>query len=146
MLLRICTAVLVSLVLAPAAQAGTVQIDSDCDRYSCLWAANYYAGAGERNSVTVTRSGPGVVEVRDDSALVIAGADCAALDPHAARCARADVQNLDARLFLRDAGIAVRRADTFPGLDPTWARIAVRPESLTDRLLTALDRTLQPTH
>jgi len=40
MLLRICTAVLVSLVLAPAAQAGTVQIDSDCDRYRCLWAAN----------------------------------------------------------------------------------------------------------
>jgi cobyrinic acid a,c-diamide synthase len=50
-----------------------------------------------------------------------------------------------ARLFLRDAGIAVRRADTFPGLDPTWARIAVRPEPMTDRLLTVLDRTLQPT-
>ena len=50
-----------------------------------------------------------------------------------------------ARQLLRDAGIAVRRADTFPGLDSTWARIAVRPEPLTDRLLTALDRTLQPT-
>jgi cobyrinic acid a,c-diamide synthase len=50
-----------------------------------------------------------------------------------------------ARQHLRDAGIAVRRADTFPGLDSTWARIAVRPEPLTDRLLTALDRTLQPT-
>ena len=49
-----------------------------------------------------------------------------------------------ARLLLRDAGIALRRADTFPGLDSTWARIAVRPEPLTDRLLTALDRTLQP--
>ena len=44
------------------------------------------------------------------------------------------------RLSLRDAGIAVRRTDTFPGLDSTWARIAVRPEALTDRLLEALDR------
>nr|WP_232211585.1 MULTISPECIES: cobyrinate a,c-diamide synthase [Nocardioides] len=44
-----------------------------------------------------------------------------------------------ARLSLRDVGIAVRRCDTFPGLDPTWARIAVRPEPLTDRFLVALD-------
>jgi cobyrinic acid a,c-diamide synthase len=50
-----------------------------------------------------------------------------------------------ARLSLRDAGIAVRRADTFPGLDSTWARIAVRPEPMTDRLLSALDQILQPT-
>ena len=39
---------------------------------------------------------------------------------------------------LRDAGVAVRRADTFPGLDPTWIRIAVRPPTITDRLLAAL--------
>ncbi|HXH79452.1 MAG TPA: cobyrinate a,c-diamide synthase [Nocardioides sp.] len=43
------------------------------------------------------------------------------------------------RLMLRDAGIAVRRADTFPGLDSTWARIAVRPEPTTEHLFTALD-------
>jgi cobyrinic acid a,c-diamide synthase len=49
-----------------------------------------------------------------------------------------------ARLPLRDAGIAVRRGDTFPGLDSTWARIAVRPEPMTDRLLTALDQTRLP--
>jgi cobyrinic acid a,c-diamide synthase len=30
--------------------------------------------------------------------------------------------------------------DTFLGLDATWARIAVRPPTLTDRLLLALDR------
>jgi len=41
---------------------------------------------------------------------------------------------------LRDSGIAVRRADTFPGLDGSWIRIAVRPPEPTDRLLTALDR------
>ncbi|WP_435769433.1 Rv2231c family pyridoxal phosphate-dependent protein CobC [Nocardioides sp. SYSU DS0651] len=39
---------------------------------------------------------------------------------------------------LRGAGIAVRRADTFPGLDASWIRIAVRPPDLTDRLLAAL--------
>ena len=48
----------------------------------------------------------------------------------------------DAPRSLRDAGIAVRRADTFPGLDPTWARIAVRPDArrngLASRLLDEL--------
>jgi histidinol-phosphate/aromatic aminotransferase/cobyric acid decarboxylase-like protein len=41
---------------------------------------------------------------------------------------------------LRDAGIAVRRADTFPGLDDAHVRIAVRRPELTDRLLEALAR------
>ncbi|MGL4744871.1 MAG: cobyrinate a,c-diamide synthase [Dermatophilaceae bacterium] len=40
---------------------------------------------------------------------------------------------------LRSAGVAVRRADTFPGLDDTWVRVAVRPPEVTDRFLTALD-------
>ena len=48
------------------------------------------------------------------------------------------------RAALRSRGIAVRRADTFPGLDGTWARIAVRPPELTDRLLLALDRVRPP--
>ncbi|MEP9365447.1 cobyrinate a,c-diamide synthase [Nocardioides sp. CN2-186] len=39
---------------------------------------------------------------------------------------------------LRDRGIAVRRADTFPGLDGSWVRIAVRPPESTARLLSAL--------
>ncbi|WP_028644158.1 Rv2231c family pyridoxal phosphate-dependent protein CobC [Nocardioides sp. URHA0020] len=39
---------------------------------------------------------------------------------------------------LRDAGVAVRRADTFPGLDATWVRIAVRPPARTRSLLDAL--------
>lgn len=39
---------------------------------------------------------------------------------------------------LRAAGIAVRRADTFPGLDPSWVRISVRPDPLTDMVLTGL--------
>jgi len=44
---------------------------------------------------------------------------------------------------LRDNGIAVRRADTFPGLDDSWVRIAVRPPEVADRLLAALDRILR---
>ena len=39
---------------------------------------------------------------------------------------------------LRSAGYAVRRADTFPGLDATWVRIAVRRPDTTRKLLAAL--------
>ena len=38
---------------------------------------------------------------------------------------------------LRRAGIAVRRADTFPGLGGEWVRIAVRPAEQTTDLMTA---------
>ncbi|MFS0884423.1 cobyrinate a,c-diamide synthase [Aeromicrobium sp. 179-A 4D2 NHS] len=37
---------------------------------------------------------------------------------------------------MRDAGFALRRADTFPGLDDAWVRIAVREPSVTRHLLT----------
>jgi histidinol-phosphate aminotransferase len=40
---------------------------------------------------------------------------------------------------LRALGIAVRRADTFPGLAPGWIRIAVRDQAATAPLLAALD-------
>jgi len=39
---------------------------------------------------------------------------------------------------LRTQGFAVRRADTFPGLDASWIRIAVRDRTRTDALLAAL--------
>ncbi|BBH16208.1 hypothetical protein Back2_04950 [Nocardioides baekrokdamisoli] len=44
---------------------------------------------------------------------------------------------------LREQGIAVRRADTFPGLDDTWVRVAARPPAQTARLLAALDLVIQ---
>ena len=44
------------------------------------------------------------------------------------------------RTALRAHGVAVRRADTFPGLDASWARIAVRPPATTARLFAALDQ------
>jgi histidinol-phosphate/aromatic aminotransferase/cobyric acid decarboxylase-like protein len=39
---------------------------------------------------------------------------------------------------LRAAGVAVRRGDTFPGLGPTWVRIAARPPEAADALVRAL--------
>lgn len=39
---------------------------------------------------------------------------------------------------LRDAGYAVRRADTFPGLSPEWVRIAVRKPDVTRKLLATM--------
>jgi histidinol-phosphate aminotransferase len=42
------------------------------------------------------------------------------------------------RLRLRELGWAVRRADTFPGLDPTWLRVAVRDRRTSDAFTEAL--------
>jgi histidinol-phosphate aminotransferase len=42
------------------------------------------------------------------------------------------------RQRLRDRGYAVRRGDSFPGLGPTWMRIAVRDPHTTDGFLDAL--------
>jgi cobyrinic acid a,c-diamide synthase len=44
----------------------------------------------------------------------------------------------DVHARLRDAGYAVRRCDTFPGLDGTWIRIAVRSADVTAKLLAEL--------
>ncbi|GGY36698.1 Rv2231c family pyridoxal phosphate-dependent protein CobC [Streptomyces djakartensis] len=44
------------------------------------------------------------------------------------------------RRRLRDLGFAVRRGDTFPGLDEEWLRLAVRDRRTTDGFLRALRR------
>lgn len=46
------------------------------------------------------------------------------------------------RARLRDRGIAVRRADTFPGLGPDHLRVAVRPPETARLLVEALDDAL----
>jgi histidinol-phosphate aminotransferase len=46
------------------------------------------------------------------------------------------------RKHLADRGIAVRRADTFPGLGPDHLRVAVRGAAEVDRLIEALDAAL----
>jgi histidinol-phosphate/aromatic aminotransferase/cobyric acid decarboxylase-like protein len=45
---------------------------------------------------------------------------------------------------LRDRGFAVRRADTFPGLGPSWVRIAVRRPAVSEALVTALAEVADP--
>jgi histidinol-phosphate aminotransferase len=45
-----------------------------------------------------------------------------------------------ARERLRQAGFAVRRGDTFPGLGPGWLRVAVRDRAVNDRFAAALAR------
>ncbi|MEU0190530.1 Rv2231c family pyridoxal phosphate-dependent protein CobC [Streptomyces afghaniensis] len=46
------------------------------------------------------------------------------------------------RSRLRDLGYAVRRGDTFPGLDGEWLRLAVRDRATADGFLRALERAL----
>ncbi|MFD9443026.1 Rv2231c family pyridoxal phosphate-dependent protein CobC [Streptomyces sp. NPDC060006] len=46
------------------------------------------------------------------------------------------------RARLRRLGFAVRRGDTFPGLDETWLRLAVRDRPTVNRFLQALDQAL----
>lgn len=45
---------------------------------------------------------------------------------------------------LRDHGFAVRRGDTFPGLDGSWFRVAVRHSEITEQFLSALERLTEP--
>ncbi|MFJ3230505.1 Rv2231c family pyridoxal phosphate-dependent protein CobC [Streptomyces sp. NPDC086787] len=47
------------------------------------------------------------------------------------------------RRRLRDLGHAVRRGDTFPGLDGDWLRLAVRDRATTNGFLQALRRSLE---
>ncbi|MBX9364428.1 Rv2231c family pyridoxal phosphate-dependent protein CobC [Streptomyces sp. WAC04114] len=47
------------------------------------------------------------------------------------------------RRRLRDLGYAVRRGDTFPGLDEEWLRLAVRDRRTTNKFLAALERALR---
>jgi histidinol-phosphate aminotransferase len=42
------------------------------------------------------------------------------------------------RAALREAGIAVRRGDTFPGLGPDHVRVAVREATAVEQLTAAL--------
>lgn len=47
------------------------------------------------------------------------------------------------RLALRDRGFAVRRGETFPGLGPSWIRLAVRAPEVTAAFLAAVDDVLR---
>jgi len=50
----------------------------------------------------------------------------------------ADTRVADMRARLLRRGFAVRRGETFPGLGPTWIRVAVRDAGASDRFAAAL--------
>ena len=50
----------------------------------------------------------------------------------------ADTRVADMRARLLRRGFAVRRGETFPGLGPTWIRVAVRDAGISDRFAAAL--------
>lgn len=50
------------------------------------------------------------------------------------------------RLKLRDHGVSVRRCDTFPGLDASYWRVAVRENPLAEQLYEALSAVLKARH
>jgi nicotinate-nucleotide--dimethylbenzimidazole phosphoribosyltransferase len=54
-------------------------------------------------------------------------------------------QHPELRAALRAAGYAVRRGDTFPGLDGTWFRVAVRDEHTSSAFAGAVRKALQMT-
>ncbi len=54
-----------------------------------------------------------------------------------------DGRGPEVRAALREAGIAVRRGDTFPGLGPDHVRVAVRPADAVARLVDALGAALR---
>jgi histidinol-phosphate aminotransferase len=71
----------------------------------------------------------------------VAGAEAGRLrvgpDP-AASFVLVETRVADMRARLLGRGFAVRRGETFPGLGPTWIRVAVRDAGTSDRFATAL--------
>lgn len=74
----------------------------------------------------------------------LAGVDGVRTWPGAANFVLLQAPVRDLRDRLLTDRIAVRRGETFPGLDPTYVRIAVRDPDVTDRLVAALRRHLVP--
>ncbi|GAB3235343.1 hypothetical protein GCM10027447_33050 [Glycomyces halotolerans] len=63
--------------------------------------------------------------------------------PAAANFVLIRTERTDLRERLLAEGLALRRGDTFPGLDAHYLRIAVRENTITDRLRSAITRTLE---
>jgi RTX calcium-binding nonapeptide repeat (4 copies) len=83
--LRLAT-VLVLLLPAAAARAGTVELVGPPDVYLPGETVRFTAGAGEANRVTLVANSETQVTVLDQGAPLTAGAGCTSLTPHRARC------------------------------------------------------------
>lgn len=74
---------------------------------------------------------------RDHLVTALAGLGWDVVTPAAGPFVLADTHDPGTRQRLRRRGFAVRRGDTFPGLGPSWVRVAVREPSVTDALVEA---------
>ena len=75
---------------------------------------------------------------RDHLVTALAGLGWDVVTPAAGPFVLADTHDPGMRQRLRLRGFAVRRGDTFPGLGPSWVRVAVREPSVTDALVEAV--------
>ncbi|WP_078850016.1 Rv2231c family pyridoxal phosphate-dependent protein CobC [Streptomyces sp. NRRL F-5126] len=105
-----------ALAAAEACMAPAALAEADAAaRSMCAHRAHLLAGLAEFDEVEVVRAAEGpFVLVRTARACAV-------------------------RARLRTYGFAVRRGDTFPGLDGEWLRLAVRDRATTNRFLQALD-------
>ncbi|GHH25219.1 Rv2231c family pyridoxal phosphate-dependent protein CobC [Streptomyces rubradiris] len=136
----------IGYVLAPP------EIIAELERAQPLWPVSTPALAAARACVTpraLAEAGHAAHRIAGDRAHLVAG--LTALAAHGVRVVRPAqgpfvlVRVPDAatvRHRLRDLGYAVRRGDTFPGLDRDWIRLAVRDRTTTDGFLKALSAVL----
>lgn len=124
---------------------GDPDVIEACARVQPHWSVNHLAST----AVEAVATAEGVAHVADVSRRIaqnrprlvdgLTGLGFAVVGPPAGPFVLAsDPRAPELRLRLREQGIAVRRADTFPGLGPTWLRFAVRDAGPTDHLLDAL--------
>lgn len=118
-----------------------------CRRVQPHWSVNHLALTAVRAIATregVEHTRAVTSRVQTDRAYLVAaleGLGFTVVEPAAGPFVLAShPQAARLRQALRGEGIAVRRADTFPGLDGSWIRVAVRDRATTDTLADALRR------
>ncbi|MFH9403642.1 Rv2231c family pyridoxal phosphate-dependent protein CobC [Streptomyces sp. NPDC017638] len=136
----------IGYVLAPP------EIIAELERAQPLWPVSTPALAAARACVTsraLAEAGHAAHRVAGDRAHLVSG--LTALADHGVRVVQpaqgpfvlAHVPNASAvRHRLRALGYAVRRGDTFPGLDENWIRLAVRDRTTVNAFLKALSAAL----
>ncbi|WP_318204215.1 Rv2231c family pyridoxal phosphate-dependent protein CobC [Streptomyces sp. SCL15-4] len=136
----------IGYVLAPP------EIIAELERAQPLWPVSTPALAAARACVTsraLAEAGHAAHRVAGDRAHLVSG--LTALAVHGVRVVQpahgpfvlARVPNASAvRHRLRALGYAVRRGDTFPGLDENWIRLAVRDRTTVNAFLRALSAAL----
>lgn len=115
-------------------------------RLQVPWSVGTLAGLVMEATATpaaIAEADAGARTLTADRAHLVAGLEDLGLRPVDSRSSFVLVDvGVGVRESLRAQGFAVRRGDTFPGLGPSWIRIAVRDRDTTDRLLEALAVTL----